>query len=312
MKKNVFWDYIFIGFIGLIGLAEMAHLSALFLKLSFGTCTVLFWGLAGAGALLVGIGIALNLRRRASGKQEGGKRAELPRPGDGAEALLWIFFAVMLASQLIFICMGNNSYRGKDMTVEVVGSFLACDGIYQVNPMTGMPFTAGMPSRLKILCLPSLYGSICRLTGASPDMIVHRVVPAVVLVGCYGAFSCLGRALFPEDRRKRSWFILVVSLLLWAGAYQEGMDGFNMLCCGWRGTAIRNGVLMPWLLSLCVRGRWRTGILCVLAEACMVWTLYGCGACLVVLAGMAGAGLFLRYLPGKLKVPDRQDSGDYG
>ena len=41
-------------------------------------------------------------------------------------------------------------------------------------------------------------------------------------------------------------------------------------------------VLLPYLLS-CLMDRKYTGvILCILAEACIVWTLYGAGVCLLV------------------------------
>lgn len=188
--------------------------------------------------------------------------------------------------------------------METVGSFLASDGIYQVNPMTGMAYTEGVPLRLKILCLPGLYGSLCRLTGLRPGTVVWRIVPAAVLFGCYTAYALLGKALFPQDRRKRACFLLVVSALLWAGAYSYGMDGFGVLCCGWQGLTIRNCVLLPWLLSLCIRKRWAWAILCVLGEACMVWTFYGCGACLAVAVGMALAQI----CGGKLK----RMAGDMG
>ena len=157
--------------------------------------------------------------------------------------------------------------------------------------MTGMPYAEGMPLRLKILCLPTLYGSLCRWTGLRPALVIRTLVPMAVLLSCYVSFSVLGRTLFPEDRQKRACFLLLTSLLLWVGAYGYGMDGFNLLCCGWQGVAIRSGVLLPWTLSLCLRHKWFGAFLCVLAEGSIVWTFYGCGICLAVTAGMAVAQL---------------------
>ena len=65
------------------------------------------------------------------------------------------------------------------------------------------------------------------------------------------------------------------------------MDGFNVLFAGWRGVSIRNAVLIPYTVSLCIRKKYLHALLCVLAEACIVWTHYGLGACLVVILGMA-------------------------
>lgn len=297
MKPHTFEDYLLTIEMVVIGLAEAAHLTGVFLKRSFLQCAMLFWILVcaatvgGVGFLIIGL-----LLRRHSGKSAQAQRLE-KRPGTMVEMVLYLFFAFLLLSQLIFICAGNNIYRQGDMTVETVESILASDRIYQVNPMTGGPYTEGIPTRLKILCLPTLYGSICEMTGLQPERVVWTVMPIVILCSCYVAFAVLGRSLFPEEGdlsygKKRACFMAVAALLLWVGAYRYGMDGFNMLCSGWRGVSIRNGVLAPWLLSLCLRKKWLSVILCVLAEACIVWTLYGCGVCLVIAAGMAAAQFF--------------------
>lgn len=299
MRKYTLGDCLIIGETVIIGAAEAAHLAALLWRLPFGTCVLLFSGLA-ACALLAGAALLFAGRHAMLGILSGhsipghGMALGPQKPADMQERLLWAAFMAVAASQLIFIAMGHTVYRQGDMTVETVESFLASGGIYQVNPMTGMPYREGMPLRLEILCLPTLYGSLCRITGLEPVTAVQTVVPIVVLLSSYTAFNLAGRALFPGDGRKRACFLLFVALLLWAGAYGEGMDGFGLLCGGWRGTSIRNGVLLPWLFSLCLRGRWPGAVLCVLAECCMVWTLYGLGACAAAAAGMAAATLCVR------------------
>ena len=69
------------------------------------------------------------------------------------------------------------------------------------------------------------------------------------------------------------------------------VDGFGVLHSGFRGTVIRNVVLMPYLLSLCLRRRWLAVLLCIAAEVCIVWTLYGAGICLLTSAFMAVCGV---------------------
>lgn len=64
------------------------------------------------------------------------------------------------------------------------------------------------------------------------------------------------------------------------------MDGFSLLYCGYRGVTVRNLVLIPYVFSLGLRKRWKTVLLCILAEACIVWTLYGLGAGLLTAAGL--------------------------
>lgn len=288
-KKIKTGDCLVIAGIVVIGMAEVWHLAAVFLNLSFTDCAMLLGAsvcilfAAGTGFLIV--------RRKHIFRKSWGKRSV-----NASEWFLWGLFALMVISQLIFIGMGNAIYRKGDMMAEVVGSFLASDSIYRINPMTGAPYTEGLPLRLKILCLPTLYGSLCKWTGLPPALIVQRIVPMVVLSGSYVSFWVLGGTLFPDEGRRRAWFLLLVSFLMWVGAYRYGMEGFDLLCCGWRGVSIRGGVLLPWTVSLSLRRRWFGIILCVLAEACIVWTFYGCGMCLAVAAGMGAAALCSRRL----------------
>lgn len=298
--KNYFGDYLILGEIVIIGLAEAAHLAGVFFGLSFSFCTMLFWGSAAAAAVL-GAGFLL-VRKRFLGGKAGKTQKE--RMGARIEGILWILFGALLLTQLIFICMGDTVYRQGDMTVETVKSFLRSDGFYQVNPLTGMPYTDGMPSRLKILCLPTLYGCLCRLTGTDPGLLIWKIVPVIVLLSSYVSYGILGRCLFPDDRKKSCFFLIIAALLMWVGAYRYGMDGFDSLCCGWRGVVIRNGILLPWLFSLCLRRKWFCAVLCILAEACMVWTLYGCGVCLLAILGMAAAQAGWRIADGRKGAQD--------
>lgn len=45
---------------------------------------------------------------------------------------------------------------------------------------------------------------------------------------------------------------------------------------------IRAAVLLPYLLACLLERKYLGAVLCILAEACMVWTLYGAGVCLLV------------------------------
>ena len=216
MKKN--GDYLIIGEIGIIGLAEACHLAAVFLKLPFTVCALLF--AASLGILAVACaGFVILRRRHARGEAERKSSAGTP------EKLLYGMFALMVISQLIFIGMGNAIYRKGDMMVETVGSLLASDSVYQVNPMTGMPYTEGMPLRLKILCLPTLYGSLCRWTGLPPALVVQRIVPMLVLVSAYVSFSLLGRPCFRGTRESGPVFCFWYRSLCGRGPTVMGWTG---------------------------------------------------------------------------------------
>ena len=61
-----------------------------------------------------------------------------------------------------------------------------------------------------------------------------------------------------------------------------GVDGFDIFYGGFRGVTIRATVLLPYLFSCLFERKYLGAVLCILAEACMVWTLYGAGVCLLV------------------------------
>lgn len=306
METHRFSDWLITSEIIMIGLTEAVHLCGLLFDWPFSRCALLL-GVAAGAALVFGIWA---MRRHKGRKGRSGKglrtyRGVAPQEAiGGREGFLYALFVFVVLSQLIFIRMGNTVYVERDMTAETVGSFLTADGIYRVNPMTGFPYQAGIPFRIKILCLPTLYAGMCRVTGFEPATVVQFIVPEITLISCYAAFSALGRCLFPRNRKKQACFLVAAAFLVWTGSYGFGMDGFNLLCCGWRGETIRNCVLVPWLLSLFLRRKWKSAVLCILAEACIVWTLYGFGVCAALMLGMAAAQLCCKTFPERSREDD--------
>ena len=295
-------DYILLALAAVLGVTEGVQLAALLLGLSLSACVGL-WVPAVLAVLAADIGLWLwgsgkisnknnnknNYNRRKSNRNK--------RPVTRAAAAAYLIFALLLLSQLLYLVLVGGEYREGDITVETVNSFLETDGVYRVNPLTGMLYTQGLPARWKILCLPLLYAILGRLTGLAPWLLVRRVVPAAVLLCSYTAYGILAKSLFPGEGEnapragvRRACFLIGVALLLWAGNYGYGMEGFDVLSCGYRGVALRSSVLLPWLFSLCLRKKWGFALLCILAEACIVWTFYGAGVCAAVTVGMAAAG----------------------
>ena len=271
----------------IIGLAEAAHLGILLLGRSFSDCIKLFWILGGI-CLAAAVTVEFFFRKNPSGKQNRtGKIVSFQseKPEKKTE-LVYLAFALLALSQLIYIVMSQEVYRQGDMTVETVNSFLDSNTIYQVNPLTGQAYETGIPLRLRILCLPTLYGILCSTFGLSAVQLVWGLVPVFTLAGAYLAYFGIAKRLFAGSAAKRGIFLAAAALLLWAGDYMYGMDGFGLLHSGFRGVVIRSLVLLPYTFDLCMRKKWKLVVLCILAEACMVWTLYGMGACLFAAAGM--------------------------
>lgn len=278
-------DRLLAGFIVMLGLAEAVHLAAVFLGRSFSDAVALFVvGMMALSVFSMGIWIWL----RTSGKE----RRVSSRKGAEVTPLvagLFLVFALSVIYQIVTVTSGDSVYRTGDMTVETVESFLSTDVIYSVNPLTGRAYEGGVPLRIRIIGLPSLYGMLCRVFGLEATELVWRLMPLFTLLMSYLAFWLLARIFFAEkkDGHKRLLFMALVAVVFCVGDYLYGMDGFGILYCGFRGVTLRGAVFLPYVFGTALRHRWKLAGLCILAEVCVVWTLYGMGACLVVILGMA-------------------------
>lgn len=301
--RGMTWaDRMLAGWMLVTGSAEAAHLGAVVLGRSFSDCEKLFL-LIVAALLLIALALlfleSFRKRQHKSAQREAEREAERIRLKESmegrndclAEQILFLVFGAIVLIQVLSGVAGQKIYPAGDMTTETVNSILATDSVYQVNPLTGQAYTLGMPLRLKILCLPTLYAFLCDLFGLSADLVVWTIVPAFILLGSYVAFYTVAGALFPGDRRKRGIFMIFVALVLWVGDYMYGMDGFGVQYAGFRGVTIRMAILLPYTFGLILRKKWRLVPLCILAEACIVWTLYGMGWCLFVAAAMLFLGM---------------------
>jgi len=300
MKKRVFLaDNVISLFIFIIGAAETANLLGVFFHRTVSECTVVFGVLAVLFAAAWGVMTALLWRRA------------LPQTGRNkkkfmtwTEKLMTVVFLLLLLSQILFILIGKNVYVQGDMTPETVNTFLQTDAVYQADPLTGKPYEAGLPTRIEVLCLPMLYAALSRILHVRAEALVLYAVPVITLLCCYGAYSCLAKSLFPDSREKRLFFLTAAAVLIWVGSYGYGMDGFGVLFSGWRGVTIRNTVLIPYTVALCLRKEYVRSLLCVLAETCIVWTLYGLGACVPVILGIALVQQLMRKRAGGKEAAD--------
>ncbi len=279
------------GFCALIGAAEVSHLAAVFLEWPVSKMAFLWAGLMGilsAGGLMV----RLAGRKKAAG--DGYSSDDKKRLNDRSQQLLTVVFILSVVFQIIVIMTGDRNCDTGDMTLETVRTFLAQDQVYNTNPLTGQPYTAGVPLRIKILSLPGLYASVCTVTGLDAELVVCRIMPVIVLLISYFVYSVLGNILFGKDRTGRLLMLLVISVLYWCGDYMDAMDGFLLLHSGYRGISIRNGILIPFTFAMCLQKKWKAAVLAILAEACIVWTLYGLGSCALVVAVMLLIDLWIR------------------
>lgn len=293
-------DTMLTGGIVVIGLAEAAHLGAVVLGRSFSDCVFLF--LAGLTAMLFGVAVLLIIRFAKH------KTHEIRKTVSKEETVYAIVWCGMVLIQLLLLTDSGKVYLTGDMTVETVNTMLTTDTVYQINPMTGQQYAQGIPMRLKMLCLPTLYAILCDVFRYDATELVWRVIPVFTLLGCYLAFYNVAESLFDKDRKKRSVFMIVVALLLWMGDYMYGVDGFGLQYAGFRGVSIRMLILLPYTISMALRKKWKSVCLCVLAEACIVWTTYGLGMCLLTAGGLLLAEILCNGWEKKFRTPKHTSS----
>ena len=288
-------DFFLTGWLVAIGLAEVAHLAAVFFGWKFSKVSRFWMFSFVVAAALCGV-ISLLTGRLEEGKHHGGRvhRQKGGKSLRGSEVTplrfgLVLVFVLLIIWQIMTIVSQESVYRVGDMTVETVESFLSADAVYAVNPLTGRAYEAGIPLRIKILGLPTLYGALCSSFDVPGTDLVWKYIPLLILFLSYSAFGLIAGALFDGERErdKRLLFMVFVALVFCVGDYVYGMDGFGLLHCGFQGVVIRNMVLVPYAFALALRRKWRPALMVVLAEACIAWTFYGIGACFAVFVGMA-------------------------
>lgn len=270
-----------LGLIACIGISEVAHIPGLLLKWSLQKCTFLWWGMLLFAVALSAFCFFFKLRgnfRARIGLCKGYRLEKTVVP--------FVFLGVVLF-QLLFIYCTKTLLTEGDIILETVQSFLAEEGIYKVLPLTGQVSASGVPLRYGILCLPTLYAMLCRSFGVDAGLLVCHIIPvAVVGIAYMGYFHLSGILFEKQDLGRRFLFLLAVSLVILFTDTGVFSNGYSALHSGYLGTSIRNLILVPYVFGATLEKRWWKAILCVLAEACITWTFWGMGICIVIFAGM--------------------------
>jgi len=184
---------------------------------------------------------------------------------------------LLILFQAVWNILLHEPYRGGDITMETVQTILREGYNYTSNPLTGMPDTAGAPTRWKILVLPFVYATICDVTGIAPATLIYELVPILVLFVSYLVYTELAKVIYPESPYRQCVFMLFVVVARWFGDYLAETESALLLHSGYEGDAIRVAILMPLALWACLKNKWWLAILCMLAEVAIVWTFYGLG-----------------------------------
>lgn len=317
------------GFVCCIGIFEVGHLVGVFLDKSVTDCGKVVVGLMVVAAVLSMVSVAAGWRRRpaasknnvdtsvigvsvSAGMITGKMSIENVTTGkvfgckiDKSSLLPAVMFAAIAVVEIYLICTMSPLQTAGDITLETVNSFLTTDEIYKVSPLTGKPYS-GPPLRYEILCLPTIYTLLCRWFEVAPELLVNRIIPVVVMCTSYLAYYQLGRALFGKEKNtfeKRMWFLVIVAAVFVLCEGSVYTEGYGILHGGHLSTTWRNSILIPFTMSAVLEKKWRQAVLCILAEICIAWTLWGLGACLVVAGGVLAVRFMGCFLEKKGLIP---------
>ncbi len=287
-----FADCVVVGFLACIGVAQISHILGFFANMSLDKTGMLFF------VLIIGCTIAMSLAGLIGILRKRNICMD-STPCTNMSKLLPLAVLGIFLIQSMFVFCRKPIYISGDIVIETVQSFLANDGIYKVMPLTGLNSETGMPLRYTVLCLPTIYAILADKFNLDAVLVVCHMVPILVLGVSYLAYFRLSETLFGREKlRERYLFLLAFGILLFFSEQVSFLDGYGALHGGYLGTTIRNLIMIPYVISAMLERRYWKAILCILAEACIVWTFYGCGLCLAICLGMLIMDIIERKIPG--------------
>lgn len=189
-------------------------------------------------------------------------------------------------SQLIYSACSRTVLLGGDQVLEAVNSFIASNGIYTIDPLTGAPFTDGYPLRLALECLPFLYSFFAKLFGTEITILLWNIMPSFWLLAGYCCFYKLAGAIFSADDNKnherRIFFLLLCEFLLFCTDAAKGSVGFDIFHAGYRPEVVLALVLVTWTLAVCLEHNWFLALLPIAAEPVTASPRFMVGACFFI------------------------------
>lgn len=283
-RKRTLREGYLIGGIVCIGLAEITHLISGYFGWSFSDCAKTMWHvwLASTIVMLLCGGISLLLRSLfgKTMKKMVSSEKEIFTSADFIVSVLLCLMLILLAGKMFFF--SDYSFY-SDATIETTVSFLQTDSMFSVNPFTGFVNEAELPSRFRLLCLPTIYATLSKVCHMEPYTLLLSVLPKGVLVCSLLAFSLVGRSLWPEKRFKRICFLIVICVLLFVTDTWIGQPGYMMFHQGYTAGAIRVLILLPLTLYFLLEKRFASALLPIACEGCICWTFFGTGWCFALM-----------------------------
>ncbi len=217
---------------------------------------------------------------------------------------------ILICLHLILLFLPGTLSVFSDPTAEMTASLLGDQAPFSRSFLTGLPYQNGLPSRIRLLSLPTYYAILCRVFDVSPDLLLFRILPFFHYAVALAALHAPARALFPEKEKRpeRLIFFTAALLLLTGTGFSASPEAFGSLRCAWSASFLLCMVLIPFLVSALSRKNFLTALVPVAAEAVLLWTWFGAGSCALIYGGYVLLILASRLLNrrGAAKAPSRK------
>ncbi len=268
--------WIVTGFWVLLGCTEMAHLITIWTNRTLETYILLCGGFVTAG-LLAYIGFLCIFRHKIFPKKE------------KKDTKGWVGYPILFALlTIITIVFMQRSYTPllQEATYDIVLGNVKQGEIMSVHPFLGTGDVSGMPFRMEILGLSSLYSCLITISKQTPYIILCKVVPTIVWICAMLIYKAFADKLFPASKDKQWLFLCFIAFFFLMTANSEGMAGQRLFYAGFSAETIRGVVLLPYAVYVSWQRKWLLALLSILAEACLVWTTYGIGYSSIIVGCM--------------------------
>ena len=191
------------------------------------------------------------------------------------------FLGIVTTILLLVLVAQGRAYTTGDQTVETVNSFLASSDFFKINPLTGIPYTSGYPTRITLECLPFLYAVFAKTFDTASTTLVWNIMPVFWMINGMCCFWRIGRTIFNKKRDALVFYIVSLFLILCADK-AFGAAGFSILHCAYRSYGVMILLVFNWTLSVVLMRKYWAGILGIIVEPLVIALQYGVGSCVAI------------------------------
>lgn len=164
-----------------------------------------------------------------------------------SKGLLFIIFLLIFFQMQGYIFI--DRFAPNDGSVEMVNTMLANESFFDINPFTGGKSISGEAAVL-YSPLILLYGSLCKISGLHPSLLIRMVVPFWVLLIFASICMEYGEILF-QNRKKALMLVMTTQILSLFGAEKEWLVFNFLLFKAWTQEGVLYIVLLPLLILQC-------------------------------------------------------------